>query len=74
MIYTDVTSRALTYLLKRPGLHIDMTESIYRGLAEIRYGGTGWACCSWFTPIPPAHRCSISSLPIPGRRRKSCCR
>ena len=37
MIYTDVTSRALTYLLKRPGLHIDMTESIYRGLAEIRY-------------------------------------
>lgn len=38
MIYTDVTSRALTYLLKRPGLHIDMTEAVYRGLGEILYG------------------------------------
>lgn len=37
MIYTDITSRALTYLLKRPGLHIDMTEAVYRGLGEILY-------------------------------------
>ena len=37
MIYTDITSRALTYLLKRPGLHIDMTETVYRGLGEILY-------------------------------------
>lgn len=37
MIYTDVTSRALSYLLKEPDLHIDMTEAIYRGLGEICY-------------------------------------
>lgn len=37
MQYTDITSRALTYLLKAPELHIDMTEAIYRGLAEILY-------------------------------------
>ncbi len=37
MIYSDTTSRALTYLLKQPGLHIDMTEAIYRGLGEILY-------------------------------------
>lgn len=37
MIYTDITSRALTYLLQRPGLHIDMTEAVYRGLGEILY-------------------------------------
>lgn len=37
MIYTDTTSRALTYLLKKSGLHIDMTETIYRGLGEILY-------------------------------------
>ena len=35
MQYTDITSRALTYLLRSPHLHIDMTEAIYRGLAEI---------------------------------------
>lgn len=38
MIFSDITSRALTYLLKDPKLHIDMTEAIYRGLAEICYG------------------------------------
>ena len=37
MQYTDITSRALTYLLNAPQLHIDMTEAIYRGLAEILY-------------------------------------
>lgn len=37
MQYTDITSRALTYLLQAPHLHIDMTEAIYRGLAEILY-------------------------------------
>ena len=37
MIYTDITSRALAYLLKRPGLHIDMTEAVYRGFGEILY-------------------------------------
>lgn len=38
MIFSDITSRALTYLLKAPQLHIDMTEAIYRGLAELCYG------------------------------------
>lgn len=37
MIYTDITSRALMNLTKRPGLHIDMTEALYRGLAEVLY-------------------------------------
>ena len=37
MQYTDITSRALTYLLRSPHLHIDMTEAIYRGLAELLY-------------------------------------
>lgn len=37
MFCTDITSRALTYLLREPNLHIDMTEAIYRGLADILY-------------------------------------
>ena len=37
MIYSDITSRALIFLQKRPGLHTDMTEAIYRGQAEILY-------------------------------------
>ena len=40
MIYTDITSRALMNLTKRPGLHIDMTEALYRGLAEVLYAET----------------------------------
>lgn len=37
MRYSDVTSRALIYLQRQPGLHTDMTEAIYRGQAEILY-------------------------------------
>ena len=34
MQYTDITSRALTYLLRSPHLHIDMTEAIYREIGR----------------------------------------
>ena len=37
MIYSDITSRALIYLQRQPGLHVDMTEAVYRGQAEILY-------------------------------------
>ena len=58
MQYTDITSRALTYLLRSPHLHIDMTEAIYRGLAEI--------CCAQPDGVLPV---SYTHLTLPTTSR-----
>ena len=51
MQYTDITSRALTYLLRSPHLHIDMTEAIYRGLAEMLLRPAGRSAAAPARPL-----------------------
>lgn len=64
MQYTDITSRALTYLLRSPYLHIDMTEAIYRDWQRSAAPSRTECCCACAPPGMGAPS-SMSAPPPP---------